>query len=362
MNRVVIASAGSGKTTSLVRDTLDSPDESTLILTYTNENLENIRKAFAREAGTVPPNVKISSWYAFLLSEGARPYHNFVSAGPRARTVNFAAGSAGADPARRFIRAADTERYYFDGSRGAYSDKIAEYVCQCEVKSGGKVSARLRGIYKMIFIDEVQDLSGWDLEILRFLLGSGIEVVVVGYPRQATYSTNNSNKNSQYKGAKIVDFFARFQEEGLCAIENQATSHRCNQLICDLADLLYPSLPASRSMNGETTGHDGIFFIRREDAVSYHGEYSPIVLRYDVRANTEGLGAKNFGASKGLTFDRVLVFPTPAIIDFLHTGSGTALADGTRAKLYVAITRAKFSVAFVCEEPPVISGEEGLQP
>lgn len=349
MNRVVIASAGSGKTTSLVREALDSPGEGTLILTYTNENLENIRKSFARQAGTVPPNVEIKSWYCFLLSDGARPYHNFVSAGPRARAVNFAAGSAGADPARRFIGAANTERYYFDGSRGAYSDKIAEYVCQCELRSGGKVSARLRGIYKRIFIDEVQDLSGWDLEILRFLFVSGIEIVVVGDPRQATYSTNNSNKNSQYKGAKIVDFFTLLQGQGLCAIENQAVSHRCNQMICDLADLLYPSLPKSRSMNDIRTGHDGVFFIQEKDVLRYHQEYSPIVLRYSISANTVGLTAKNFGASKGMTFDRVIVFPTSGITKFLRTQSAGQLADTTKAKLYVAITRAKHSVAFVCD-------------
>jgi len=216
------------------------------------------------------------------------------------------------------------------------------------------VSARLRGIYKRIFIDEVQDLSGWDLEILRFLFGSRTQIVVVGDPRQATCPTNNSNKNRQYKGAKIADFFTLLQNQGLCVIEHQAVSYRCNQTISELADLLYPSLPASRSMNHETTGHDGIFYIRKEDVISYHREHSPIVLRYNVSTQTEGLAAKNFGASKGLTFDRVIVFPTAGIVKFLRTRSGTELAEGTRAKLYVAITSAKHSVAFVCEPSPTL--------
>lgn len=352
MNRVIVASAGSGKTTSLVREALGSPHKRVLILTYTNENLANIRTAFQREAGLVPPNVRVQSWYAFLLAEGARPYHNLVSSGPRPATVNFASGSAGADPARRFIRSTDTEKYFFDASRGMYSDKISEYVCLCEGRSGGKVTARVSKIYDSIFIDEVQDLSGWDLEVLSALFSSSKEIVAVGDPRQATYSTNNSPKNRQFKGAKIVDYFRALEGRGLCSIDTDASSHRCNQHICDLADRLYPDLPASRSLNTTVTEHDGIFFVSREQVLDYHGEYSPRVLRYDSRANTCGLEAVNFGASKGLGFDRVLIFPTANIVSFVRTGSIQALPDTTKAKLYVAITRAKQSVTFVCDPPP----------
>jgi DNA helicase II / ATP-dependent DNA helicase PcrA len=352
MNRVIVASAGSGKTTSLVKEALASPGKRILILTYTNENLANIERTFRKEVGLIPVNVKVQSWYTFLLAEGARPYHNIVSSGTRPVTVNFASGSAGSDPVRRFIRATETEKYFFDKSRGMYSDKISEYVCLCESRSGGKVISRLSKIYDSIFIDEVQDLSGWDLEILQALFSSSIEVVAVGDPRQATYSTNNSNKNSQFKGAKIVDYFRNLEQQGFCSIDLQASSYRCNQHICDLADSLYPDLPASQSLNTAVTNHDGIFFITNEQVIDYYGEYSPRVLRYDSRANTSGLEAINFGASKGLGFDRVLIFPTAKIVSFIHTRSVHVLAETTKAKLYVAITRARQSVAFVCDPPP----------
>jgi DNA helicase-2/ATP-dependent DNA helicase PcrA len=55
----------------------------------------------------------------------------------------------------------------------------------------------------------------------------------------------------------------------------------------------------------------------------------------------------NYGASKGLTFDRTLVFPHGPLRKFLLTGDPKD-ARGI-AKIYVAITRARQSAAIVVE-------------
>ena len=56
--------------------------------------------------------------------------------------------------------------------------------------------------------------------------------------------------------------------------------------------------------------------------------------------------AHNFGDSKGLTFDRVLIYPTkPMLAWFLD--HKTELKFQSRSKLYVAITRARHSVGIV---------------
>jgi DNA helicase-2/ATP-dependent DNA helicase PcrA len=53
----------------------------------------------------------------------------------------------------------------------------------------------------------------------------------------------------------------------------------------------------------------------------------------------------NYGAAKGLTFERTLIFPSGKVRQFLLTGD---LDDaGDLAKIYVAITRARQSTAFV---------------
>ncbi|MDR2409366.1 MAG: hypothetical protein LBE13_14800 [Bacteroidales bacterium] len=56
----------------------------------------------------------------------------------------------------------------------------------------------------------------------------------------------------------------------------------------------------------------------------------------------------NFGESKGLSFDRVLIYPTKPFLDWLKNNSFD-LAETSRSKFYAAITRAKYSVGIVVD-------------
>ena len=54
----------------------------------------------------------------------------------------------------------------------------------------------------------------------------------------------------------------------------------------------------------------------------------------------------NFGDSKGMTFERVLIFPHKKGQHWLRTGDLSHI-EGSASKLYVGITRARHSVTFV---------------
>jgi hypothetical protein len=58
-----------------------------------------------------------------------------------------------------------------------------------------------------------------------------------------------------------------------------------------------------------------------------------------------GLPAMNIGVAKGSTFDRVLIFPTKPMKQYLADGEPTKLRAPER--LYVAVTRARHSAAFM---------------
>lgn len=346
-NKVIIAVAGSGKTTFLVKEAISSPKKKILFLTYTNENLLNIKKVFEKQIGYIPPNVEVKTWFSFLLKDGARPYHNFVSNGPRIVSIHFVEGSSNANPALRFISESNTEKYYFDEQRRIYTDKLSQYVYKCNSASNGLVIKRLEEIYDAIYIDEVQDLAGWDLEVIKLFFASKTEILVVGDPRQVTYLTNHSNKNSGYRGEKIVTFFEELASQNLCKITNLTDCHRCNQEICNLADSVYPSLAKSISSNTSRTGHDGIFSVPTSELDEYIRVYNPVLLRHDARSKTHGRNALNFGMTKGSTFDRVLIFPTDKMKKFFETRDASEIPEATKAKLYVAITRARHSVTFL---------------
>ena len=54
----------------------------------------------------------------------------------------------------------------------------------------------------------------------------------------------------------------------------------------------------------------------------------------------------NFGESKGLTFERVLIYTTEAFVQWLKNRTAELKPD-VRAKLYVALTRARYSAGIV---------------
>jgi DNA helicase-2/ATP-dependent DNA helicase PcrA len=342
-NTVVISAAGSRKTTYIVEEALAYKHKKVLILTYTIDNLEQIKQYFIDRNGVIPSNVRVQSWYTFMLQECARPYQNALYDKKRIETICFVQGKSA-----QYIKKTDTDRYYFAKTDKIYTDKISDFACQCDEKSGGLVIKRLEKIYDYIFIDEVQDLAGYDFEFLELLFNSTMEVTVVGDNRQATYVTNYSPKNAQFKGKNIIELFKLWEKKGLCTIQERNECYRCNQTICDFADALYPDMPKTISKQETVTGHEGLFIVRKKDVALYIETHKPRLLRYMVSKETVHLNALNFGLSKGQSFDRVLIFTTKPIKEYLIDGDLTKIGD--KSKFYVAVTRARYSVAFIHDE------------
>jgi DNA helicase-2/ATP-dependent DNA helicase PcrA len=339
-NQAIIAVAGSGKTTTIVREALSNPQKGIAVVTYTRNNENEIRTKFYELHGAIPANVTICTWFSFLLNECVRPYQNYVYDAMRIDSIAFINGRSSP-----YIKKMDAAKYFFSEGRNIYTDKISAFACQCQQNSGGKLTSRLSQIYDEIYIDEVQDMAGYDLELIEILLKSPIRILLVGDHRQATYSTNNSAKNSGFSRTKIVNKLKGWEKKNLCKIDYLTDSYRCNQAICDFADQLFMGEIKTKSYNHSKTGHDGVFLVPENALEEYVALYKPITLRYNKTINTLGYSAMNFGESKGLTFDRVLIFPNNPIKKFLLSGDLSKIGD--IAKFYVAVTRARYSVAIV---------------
>ena len=77
-NQVLIAAAGSGKTTYLVKKALELTDSQLLITTYTLANEKEIIKKFVELNNCIPKNITIQPWFSFLLQHGVRPYQTYL--------------------------------------------------------------------------------------------------------------------------------------------------------------------------------------------------------------------------------------------------------------------------------------------
>lgn len=337
-NLAIIAAAGSRKTEYIIDAALAMPQKRVLITTYTNENQRQIAERIqAKNDGIVPGHITIMGWFTFLVNQCARPYQNAVTDRVGYMGSLDFVGS-------RFCRTPKTSlKYFFDSHGDIYRNGVSDFACEANSKSRGKVIGRLQGIYDHIFIDEVQDLVGYDLDLLDLLFRSRIGVTAVGDPRQHTLATNTGPRNKKYKKEGILAWFE--ERQTTCKVELRTESFRCNQLICDFADQLFPSMTPTTSKNEDKTGHDGVFVITRAEVASYVATHSPTVLRENKTTNTEGLTAINIGVSKGSTYDRVLIFPTRTAITYVKSLDLAAFKG--RERLYVAVTRARFSVTFV---------------
>lgn len=342
-NRIIVACAGSGKTTFLVKEALSNASRRVAILTYTNNNERQIINKFGLMNGGVPKHVDVMTWFGFLLRECVRPYQRFVYEYNRIESICFVTKRSAPGTSKTNVK-----KYYLANGDLIYSDKISEFAVKCETVSAQCVTNRLQGIYTDIFIDEFQDLAGWDLEFIEQILKSNIRVTLVGDPRQHTYSTNVSPKNSQYAGHGIDAKLAQWKRDSLCQVLYKNRTYRCNLMICKFANGLWPDMDDMEHTHNVVTGHDGVFLVPEKFVPAYINSFRPQILRHQKTAKSYGCNAINFGASKGMEFERVLIVPTEPIKKYLRNG---AFEESFREKLYVAVTRAKYSVGFVFDGP-----------
>jgi len=162
-NKLIIAAAGSGKTTLLVKEALKIKDERVLITTFTQANETEIKKKFIKINQYIPSNINIQTWFSFLLKHGIRPFQGVLF---EKRIRGFLLVN---NQSAQYTKENGIEKHYFTLDTKIFSDKISKFVVRCNKKANGYVIDRISRVFPHIFIDEVQDLAGYDLEILKLL-------------------------------------------------------------------------------------------------------------------------------------------------------------------------------------------------
>jgi len=358
-NKLMIAAAGSGKTTFLVKEALRVKDKNVLITTYTEANETEIRKKIIEETkGYIPKNITIQTWFSFLLQHGVRPYQNIMNNELHEKKIGFYLTERLSGFRYNNINNQPTYwgennlfKFYFTKDFKIYSDKISKFIVECNNKTKGDLIDRISRIYAYLFIDEVQDLAGWDLEILKLLFETSSYILLVGDPRQVTYLTHHPRKYTDYKDGKVDKFIKEKCKKDICDVDTETLNktHRNNEDICEFSSKLFPEYTPCKPCTCEkcrsySETHEGIFLIKEEDIKEYCEKYSPTILRFNKAIYPE----LNFGKSKGLSFDNVLVYPTDKIREYLKEGNISKI-ETVKAKFYVALTRARYSVGIVCD-------------
>lgn len=335
-----IAAAGSGKTTKIIDESLNT-NKKILILTYTLINEQQIINRIKKKIGIIPSNITVSTWFSFLLKEGIRPYQGSRFK-ERIEGIIFVNGQDST-----YVKKTDNKYYAKDNK--IYSNKLSECVIELNNNCNGKVFDRISRMYDCIYVDEIQDMVGYDLEVLKCLMDSRIEVIMVGDPRQCTYSTHVSRKYKKYSCGKIDEFLKNECKKLDIKIDETTLNctYRNNDIICNFANGLYPERTNTNFIRKAKAESEGVMIIDEADIEKYLQKFNAIQLRENKRTviNEEYL-YYNFGESKGLEFESVLIYPTKPMWEWI-VNKNSLLKEQSKARLYVAVTRARDSVVFV---------------
>lgn len=343
LKRIYVAGAGTGKTSMLREIALERcADQKVLYLTYTDANATEFHEAIVRRVGHMPVNITVMTWFSFLLIHGVRP---FPARGFTHRIDRMLFNER--DPRNALgVRRGD-ERYYCPRPGVAYRTRLADLAFLCNEQWDGEVIQRVCDIFGVILVDEAQDFAGYDYDLLKALMDRSKEMVVVGDPRQQTYRTGAKAKNKN--NPDIFDFFEK-KTRYLVDSTTLSVTYRCSGTIISLANSLYDDYPPvvpSDDRARDPRGRIETVSLSELEKWDASQKAQTVALVWDSRTTVpDGFRVMTMGESKGLTLGDVVIFPTGDMKKWVENGIST-LKGQTKAKFYVAITRARGDLYFV---------------
>ena len=247
-NKLTLAVAGSRKTQGIVEHCASLPqNKRALVVTYTQNNQAELLERLSVYAGD-HPGIQVVGWFTFLMRDFARPFIPFKFPGKRVEGFNFEGYP------NRFAKG---ERRFLDSKHFVYACEIGRLAHELIYESKGALIHRLECIYDEVLIDEAQDLSAHDWEIIDVLLRSSLDIHMVGDIRQSVLATNpRSNKNKKYSYAEAINWFRDREKSGLLEIIENNTTWRCNPGIAAFSDTIFDStwtFPTTESPQGRSS-------------------------------------------------------------------------------------------------------------
>lgn len=319
---LMLAVAGSGKTTYLI--SLLNLEQRFLLVTYTRNNYDHLKRSIIRKFGYFPENIKVLKYFQFVYSFCYKP---FCGLDKRANGICFE------QPPEQTRYRPGSDEFYRTRSGRLYHNRIAHY-CSAQCVDG--IKARLDKYYDYLLIDEVQDFAGHDFNLLLSILPEECNSICVGDFFQHTYDTSldGNVRSSLYK--KFKTYIKEWNNAGVTVdTTSLAKTRRCSAEICGFVNQMGIAIESS----GEAEGN--VYYVDEEaQCESIINEASIPKLFYN-NGNKYFCSGMNWGASKGLDhFVDVCVVLNKSSLDLFSKGKLDELNPQTKNKLYVACTRA----------------------
>ncbi|HAG9011302.1 TPA: AAA family ATPase, partial [Escherichia coli] len=178
-NEFWIAGAGSGKTYKIIQDAIKVIEAGgrVLVVTYTTNNQAELRSRFVELYGKSSDDFVVKGLFSFYLEDLVRPYQNVVFP-ERITTTAFTEHNPHLMPGTKNWYPNRGEKiggtlnplhYLTPCKTKAYTGLLAKLATRIASMTKNAPAKRLKDIYYRVFFDEVQDLVGWDYDVIKAL-------------------------------------------------------------------------------------------------------------------------------------------------------------------------------------------------
>ena len=328
--RVILAVAGSGKTT-YITNQLDLSKRA-LLVTYTRNNTRNLKDMIVEKFGYYPSNITIFTYFNFLYSFCFKP---FLHDSFRAKGITY-------DQCPIYY--AKGRARYINHFQQLYSNRIAKLIDSESVT--GDVTNRISKYFDQVFIDEIQDFGGHDFNFLKSIVEADVEVLFVGDFYQHTFDTSRDGMKNKNLYQDYVKYQQRFEEMSLLVdTETLNKSYRCSPTVCQ-----FVSAQMGIPIESHRSDQSEIKFESDECNVKKLLNDDNTVKLFYQNSRKYACYSRNWGDTKGENrYDAVCVVLNKTTLNNYQKNLLSKLAQATKSKLYVAITRARSNVYFVSE-------------
>ncbi len=334
--RVVLAVAGSGKTSRIVNRI--NVDSRCLIVTYTDNNTRHLKNSIIQKLGEMPKGVRVYSYFTFLYSFCYMPLYNYKL---KTKGINFKY------PLPKCFQLArkNTEKHYIDKNDRLFSNRIAKLLIESGVIS--EVIQRIEQFFDIVCVDEIQDFAANDFNFMCKLAETNVEMQFVGDFYQHTFDTSRDGTTQQNLHCCFDKYCKKFKDAGFTVdLDCLSHSHRCSPSICAfIDDHLGIKIQSHREDKVEVP------FISDEQEIENIYTNDSIVKLFYKESNKYSGNTENWGNVKGLDhYNDVCVVLNITTLKLYQRNELVNLRPNSKNKLYVACTRAKGNLYFVSEK------------
>lgn len=343
--KIIQAVAGAGKTYYITHKLENN--QRCLYLTYTNGNVKNLKRELALSEKS-PEQYLVSTFSKFIINWFIHPFFNVLQ--PRFSSFKgFTPIKPVSDSRLPSYVKKEHPGHYINSYGNFYLSRISELINYQPKELLEKMFKRISCFVDNIIIDEYQDFTGNDFNLIKKLTKQKyFTVLLVGDIFQADVVNSLSNGKRDLKVAKYnlnesVDEFLKKIFGSKKIIVDTTSLNKSRRISKDCADFVTSKLGILIHSQEISKGRLHIVQDNNELKKLLDGPKRLKILIYNasVKHITNGHEYITWTYSKGDTYNNVLVVSTGST-DFLLSDKlpKKVLKNETRNKFYVALTRA----------------------